>query len=53
MIISRSRDPQGQKVTWSYHFNTSEKMANLESLSNSLSNDTNFEKIGPVVFDTW
>jgi len=26
-------------------------MANLEPLSNSLSNDTNFVKIGPVVFD--
>ena len=58
-IMPRSRDPQGQfqgqnlgqKVKTPQHVPIVKMITDLESLFNSLSNNTHFEKISPVVFE--
>ena len=60
-FISRSRDPQGQiqgqsrgqKVIKPKHVLTKKVMADLESLHNFLSKDTNFNQFDPKVTDLW
>ena len=60
-FISRSRDPQGQiqdqrkgqKVTKPKHVPTEKVKADLESLCNFLSKDTNFNQFDTMVTDLW
>ena len=57
--MSRSRDPHGQfqgqnlgqKVKTPQHFPILKVTVDLESLFNSLSNNTHYVKIGPVVYE--
>ena len=60
-FTSGSRDPrsqiqgqsEGQKVMKTYHVKCMKIMADLDSLCNSLSKNTNFSHFDPRVTDLW